>query len=354
MQADEWDTAGWGDGGGDAAVDTGDGMDEEDGVAANAHHMMILVDCSPASFGTEMPDPDFPNETTDAVAWSMTAILQAVVSKLRTVTTQKIGKRDGIGVLLYNTKLRKPMEFSSNEETDQKPAAGKDDDDEEDDEDEDDPTPFGFSGPISSSCHEIIALERPGVSTVTRLKSTQEDTFTGECELNLKEEFCATEEESLASPSLQLALEAAVQAFSKASCVKQRPAKRDIPDKKQIWILTSQDNPIKDDDVRGILKESTSNVHENGIELLVWPVVKDPESFDAEIFYEDVLGAKSPCDDEDNSTSEFVSTVEVLSKRSRRAFTLPLLFPNWRETGDTANMMLGTSIHLLASCLLIL
>ena len=303
--------------------------------------MMMLVDCAAACFGTELPDPEFPDgdDTVDAVAWSMTAILQATVSKLRTVTTQKIGKRDGIGVILYNTKYRTPMKFEEDEE-EQKDANGEDDDEEEEEEDQDGYV-FGNTGLKTTAFHQLLPLERPGVSTVQRLKSTQEDTFTGDCELNLKEEFCATEEdEGCANPPIQLALEAAVQAFSQASCVKQRPAKKEVPDKKQIWIFSSQDNPIVEEDVRRILKESASNAHDNKIEVLVWPVVKDPESFDADEFYGQVLSAEAPCED-DNSCAEFVSTVEVISKRTRRAFALPLLFPNWRETPDKPNITLG-------------
>jgi hypothetical protein len=256
------------------------------------------------------------------------------------VTVQKYGKRDGIGVLLYNTKLRPPLVVATAAKKES--ATNKSDDDNDDkEEDEDDEEPpaqllYGYNNgsSIMSRVHELLALERPGVTAVRQLQKTQEDVFTGECELDLEHEYGpevhqnddADDAEPKASSSLHLALEAAVQAFQTSSCVKQRPGKNDEPDLKYIWILTADPHPT-DNGGGGVTASVVENIHDNGIAVSVWPVVTDRSTFDA-TYYTDTLQMTCPRGETgDDTIDDLVFALEKLTKKIRRVFTAPLVLP---------------------------
>lgn len=270
------------------------------------------------------------------MAWTIHAILQILKAKTRTVTIQKTGKRDGIGVLLYNTKLRTPIIHDDEQETnDTKPSKQESEkmegDDDEDDEEEDEL--FGHTGPQLSTVHELLPLAPPGVPAIIKLKSTQEDPFTGECPLNLKEEYESTEPvSSTTTPSLQMAVNTALQTFSNAPCVRQRPNKNQAPDEKQIWIFTNQDCPMEGTFTE-VFRETVQDAHESNVSVWVWPVVvveeDHPSQFRNDRFFETV-GIDTP--PEEKTLSGLMDVFDGYFKKTRPAYRLPLLLPNWKET----------------------
>lgn len=280
-------------------------MNPEGIPQANAQHVLFLIDCQ--SFENTMPDPEFPDGKISVVQYGIAAAMTAIRSKLRTVTIQKYGKRDGIGIILYNTKLRKPMEVKDEDTM-------REDNDDEDEE----PLLFGHIGVQPSRVHELLALDRPGTQAVQKLNSTLEDVFTGECELDLKSEY--GEDQPPAESSLHLALEMAIQTFQKAPCVKQRPSKSEEPDMKHIWILTADANPS------GINPGVVESVRENGIDVVVWPIVPDRSTFDTAV-YEDKLEIECPREEGEDSIDDLVFALEKLTKKVRRVFTAPFVLP---------------------------
>lgn len=309
--------------------------------------MIFLIDCQ--SFDKNAaPDPEFAdgNHTTSVPAWSVAAILQCLKAKLRTVTIQKYGKRDGIGILLYNTRLRPPRIVikDNNDKDGEGGHPNKRDEDDVGDDDDEPPPPQQFlyghdNNNALSRVHELLPLERPGVPAVQMLSRTQEDVFTGECELDLEKEYGNHDEKgvsSSSSSSLHLALEMAQQAFQTATCVQQRPGKNAEPDLKYICILTADPRPTN------VTASMVQNVQDNGIDVCVWPVFVVPNNMGREFgfdatFYTDTLGIICPRQIGDDTTDDLVFQLEKLNKKIRRVFTAPLVLPNDDEVVVTAD-----------------
>jgi hypothetical protein len=224
----------------------------------------------------------------------MNAIQTIIRNKIRTVTVYKAGKRDAVGIVLYNTKYRTPiqdvaagmnlvkttrknkLDTSMNEDNDE-----DDDGEDEDDEDEDDmlygqqPHPHA----ATTNVHEFVPFEPPGVGTIERMKSILVPTSTTIAtttaltanKLDLQKEYCSSHidsinvdnnvddnlpllsSSSLSSPSifvpppLLLALRKAMNIYTNSTYVKKTrntsAGKWEVPDMKHIWIITPNDDP---------------------------------------------------------------------------------------------------------------
>lgn len=294
-------------------------------------------------FAPVFPDPEFPEERLSSVQFALNTVQDTIRKKIRQVTVHKSGKRDGIGVLLYNTKYRLPLVWDEqNEIDDERPETAnsdkkKQDSDSEEEEDDDDFVP-GMGGPKMSTVHELLPLQPPGIKAVKKLRATQPDIFTDEVTLDLVKEYCnqddskndlGNDETSVLVP-LRDALFEAQKCLMEAKCVKEGE------DRAQIWIVTAKDCPHPNNlDVIPFLQTTVTDLRDRGWEVVVWPVLPPTESspsssWDESRFY-DLIGVRT--EQQETDDEDLPWTASVL-KKTRRSYRVPLLLPNWKDKDD--------------------
>ena len=310
-----------------------------------AHHVLLLIDCASSMFVPVHPDPEFPEERLTSVQFALNTVQDTIRKKIRQVTVHKSGKRDGIGVLLYNTKYRLPLpraldgdDDKSEQETpndDKKKPANESD---EEDDDDDDDVIAGVGGPNMSTVHELLPLFPPGIKAVQKLRSTQPDMFTDEIVLDLAKEYCdeddensLKEEENESSTLVPLrdALYEAQKCLMDAKCVKEGE------DHAQIWIVTANDCPHRNNlAIIPLLQNTVADLRQRGWKVVVWPVLpssSEASSWDESKFYNPV---GIPTEQQEEDDEELPWAASVL-KKTRRSYRVPLLLPNWKDTHET-------------------
>ena len=298
----------------------------------------------------------------------MKAIQTVIRNKIRTVTIYKAGKRDGIGILLYNTKYRQDRDDSLTLRPPPKPSTVDEDDENEDDDndeedDDDDLLMFGSSLPtVPTNVHEFIPLEPPGVSTMERIQSSlllpssQSLTATA---IDLEKEYSRTHQDADDAksqlPPLLYALRKALIHYSNASCVKKTKktsaGKWEEPDSKHIWIITPHDDPCHSnapadrEEMIRLLQSCVKDLQENDIQLHVWPIVV-PQSdttistkkFDRSIFYNSITSSSSlNYIDGSMTADDWVNSLDAVYKKTRPAYRVPFLLPNWKQQPQKAS-----------------
>jgi Ku70/Ku80 beta-barrel domain len=337
---------------------------EFDASLQGANHVLVLIDSN--SVLTEE------NDTMNSTLRLLESIVRA---KIRMVTIHKIGKRDGFGVVLYSTKYRTPRrlrnfddgnDFDIDEATKKEKTRDDGDDEETDDEDWNEQV---SSTELQSTVHEIIPLSPPGVVTVKQIQGAMSDNITCDPKFELdlipeyKDEYYGknsadseNDNDQIINNSLQVALHQAIQIFRTAKCVKVPPKNNtNTPlDKKQIWILSSNDNPCPLSQLP-MIQTTAYDAQESNIEILIWPIITNDKTklptFDYSKFY-DQIKAYSPlrdleqqqedqeCDDENQLQNiiqdAMISCMQQEYKKIRRTLCIPLLLPNWNSSGDNS------------------
>jgi len=321
--------------------------DEDDNFSPGAQHVLVLVDCRPSMLEDFLKDPEFENELTSPLATVLKATEQIVRDKVRITTTLKTGKRDGFGVVLYNTRDREPMEINADTGGD---AIHRMDSNQDDNDDVDDDS-YAYAGPRKSTVHTLLPLGPPGVKSVLTIKNCT-DTWS---ELDLLEEFGHVKEEKntdddvdmdqsdaveTTSP-LQMALYEASQIFSQAKCVKKSHKKNEISDTKSVWIFTSDDDPAHSQpSLFNILKTAVDDLKQSGIQIYILPMpTLQQTAFDYDKFYDPMaVVIPAPRDvtlgvDRD-TLDDVLADLTAGWKKTRRAFGIPLLLPDWKNHND--------------------
>jgi Ku70/Ku80 beta-barrel domain len=345
----------------------------------------------------KMDDTTVASSSTSSSSWivdCMNAIQTVIRNKIRMVTIYKAGKRDGIGVVLYNTKYRTTAAAAASNSRRPKAGAGSDDEMEEDEEDEDllyshDLSPL----PYLTNVHEFLPFEPPGVSTIQRLKSVTSKTTPSSSDpcVDLEQEYCSmdlnnadhNQEETspdgnsgtfhnLTLPPLLLALRKAVDLYSNAPCVKKTrktsAGKWEEPDVKHIWIITPNDDPCRRQfgaDKNGttttteqrkemlrVLQECASDINENDIQVHVWPILVNSSnnddstspSFDSSIFYNSITTTEAETNNHAITTSnDWVQKLDAVYKKTRPAYRVPFLLPNWQKHSEQSSPVAASS-----------
>ena len=100
---------------------------------------------------------------------------QFVRQRIRTVVTHKTGKRDGVGIVLYNTKPivgtndkkhKNIVQTDTSQTNDNDMEGDDDDDDEETDVDDDDDDDEDAPATTANSIHVLLPLQPPGIQQV--------------------------------------------------------------------------------------------------------------------------------------------------------------------------------------------
>jgi hypothetical protein len=323
----------------------------------------LLIDVAGEQMWDEtiLPHPDCPDDGLSPADALFRAIELMVRHKIRTTMVLHTAKRDGLGVLLYNTRLRVPIATeatavvaSSNLE---KVKSTIEDDDDDDDDD------IGMGGNVSTTVHEFIPLQPPGVATVLQIREVQDD-LVFDRRRDLQKEYAPVAGDdddgdddwnnNSMQNSLLSAILRAMEIFQTSKCVK-KTAKvgENIPDVKQIWIFTANDNPCAPEVLR-VMQTTIQDAKENGVEISVWPLPKKGVDgvatlsyFDYRQFY-DVIQATKPLQHMAEGTYD-LQLLQSAWKTVRRAFTLPLLLPDWRENPNRPGIALDVYRLVLPS-----
>jgi hypothetical protein len=219
---------------------------EEEMALPGSQHVLVLLDCRPEMFQQFLPgDPKFPDEKYSPMDVALAACENLVRAKVRTMTTLKTGKRDGFGVVFYNTRLvsRRENSDKDNDADDKKPAMN-DDDGDGDDDDDDGSVGYGPRDELST-VHELLPLAPPGKQSVLTIKSAlNKDPFSDG--LDIEEEYghpaqdtttsSQDKEDHVETNPLDLAFHHVIQLFSNAKCVKKPKTKYEPVDSKSLWI----------------------------------------------------------------------------------------------------------------------
>jgi len=359
-------------------------------LVLGANHCLVLLDCGPSMFKATLPDPqyggqDSGGELIHPVDWSLMAFEKVARDRIRTTVLHKTGKRDGFGVLLYNTRYRPRMNLGSGNsgvggaDSKTKKMGKKDDDDGGDDsEDEDDESDgddgFGLGpggGFNNSSYHELFPLQPPGSSTVKMIRNALPD-FLDERQFDIEKEYGHEPDEQFgekAQSPIQLALYEAMMIFQGAKCVRKdetSSSRKYENDAKQIWILTNDDDPLskctasekQKKQLLLLASRTCDDCASNGIEIKIWPLLlekgssgKSAPPFDYSIFYDHLPGivkaAEEDDDDEEDededdragnandgnvSLDDLVSCMQRHMKKTRPLYHgIPFWLPDWRE-----------------------
>lgn len=263
-----------------------------------AQHVLLLLDCDSDMFRSC-------DKEKSAMDLSLELAKSLLQECIRTTVAQRSGKRNSIGIVMFNTKF----ERQKNDE---------DDADEELTE--------------SNGVHTLMPLVPPGISHVHEINKCMEG------ERNLQQEFEGEISENYRMAPLQQALTECNNLFKKAKSVKDPTQPEDPVDSKAIWIFTSQENPYSPE-LRHQVHMVAEECHESGVQIVVWPLAgvdKDKKHFDHSLFFESICQVQV--------FQERLSGMEQLQdgledlrqcwKKVRRAYHGPMRMPDWRDRED--------------------
>jgi len=240
--------------------------------------------------------------------------------KVHLSATTRTGKRDGIGIILYNC-----------------PSARTESD-------------------TSSSIRTLMSLNPPGVDSIHMIRACSKNK--DRCDFgsrDLKNELYSTKVEETSDDadsfedkfeisqaySLRSALYEANDMFNEAKCVKKLSSTaKEVEDAKVVWIFTNESDPSKGNEEQKCSVQCTvKDLLENGIYTRLWSLPRvDKMSFDRTLFYDYII-TDDENDPDKNSlhaeTQDDLNLEGLLEKVSeafmkvRKLQTIPMQLPDW-------------------------
>jgi hypothetical protein len=255
-------------------------------------------------------------------------------TRIKDSVTLKLGKRNGVGMLLYHTKPRKSSHSKDDDDDDDE------EEDEEEDEDEDDSVDQG------STVHVLLPLVPPGIHQVQTIRSCLKE------DRNLQQEFCdsaETKDEEPRIAPLQTALEEGMRIFRNAKCVREPTTgtNNDKPnDTRSIWIFTNRENPYPSSSSH-LIQNVAREAKEQGIQIIVWPLplptISSSSSsstpaldntFSQEAFFHEIASYNAFPQRRLSSSEEMLDALDDLQqqwKKTRRLYWGPMWLPDWKQ-----------------------
>ena len=329
-------------------------------VATGAQHVILLIDCHSDMFGgshtvnssrtTSGDKEEHPeqHDTGSPMYLALQLCQQLLQERIQDTVKLKVGKRNGVGVLLYDTKPTTttgrglPNDSYKDDE--------EEDDEEDDEEEEEDPS-------TPRHVHILMDLTPPGIAQVQTIRACLKG------DRNVYTEFANTpSSSSSATPPtttrflpLQTALEEAIRMFRHASCVRKPDKKsQELLDTKSIWILTNRTEPYQNqqdrDDICRRVETVAQDCHDNGIQIVLWPLVQpskqalqtdksstetkqdmtDDSLFDMSSFYERIVSQDIFQGQRHGNMEDICQGLDQLQsywKKIRKLYWGPLLLP---------------------------
>eukprot|EP00536_Pseudo-nitzschia_multiseries_P005700 jgi/Psemu1/13220/gm1.13220_g len=253
-----------------------------------AHHVIALVDCHPDMFEkgesrirVDETDDNIPKGAPAPAPVELSIKLVQTLLQLTIEQTviRKTGKRNGVGLLLYNTKMVcdkiSPLDETNDDDDDD-----DDDDDKMDDEDDDEDHSVteqdGLSTPTAeTTVHRLLDLEPPGIKHAQTLRTLlPDDHRQTTANRDLQAEFRPSERDlDVPIAPLQTALEEAMRMFLNAKCVRdpKHAKSKNEYDSRSIWVFTNQANPYSDEK-KQLIENIANLAKEQRIKIVVWPL----------------------------------------------------------------------------------
>jgi hypothetical protein len=351
---------------------------------SDVQHVVVLIDCRAEMFQEYLPDPNFPDDPEAKICpvdYALGICDQLLRQKIKTVTIHKTGKRDGFGIVLYNTQYSKtpkilaewrdriieanskkiPTDIDENDDDEHTNLEEKATPGNVDDDDDDDDMDTGYYT-RASSVHVLLPLYPPGRQSVQLVKDCRSSDPFSDPIIDLKENFAKNKEtdqfDLVPTHPLQTVLYDVAQIFRQAPCVKKqrygpvidstRGIRKNVPpDGRSVWIFTNDDqmsmegsNPNTQQELHNILRTQIDDIRETGIELVIWPLPESPATFSYEFY--DSFGFLCPARDiELDEIKDLVNQMSMQWKRTRRLFCGPLLLPGQIPYGDKSSSQLA-------------
>lgn len=242
------------------------------------------------------------------------------------------GKRNGVAVLLYNTKYRTPKERNQMKHEEDKEGNNKNEVDDDDDEDNHDAY---YGNERKTTVHELISITKPGIATVREIRQAIENIG------SLKKDYVPPEDEEAPEYCpLQLALDQGIKHVEKATFVKSKStASSPKTDRIQVWIWTNDPKPHRGDDLRAQINDLKE---EGRFNLVLWGIPgsnASDGSFDYSQFFDSLPMVQTPLrnktnEEMQNLTDTIMPELKTYWKPTRPIYRrLPFLLPDWKETG---------------------
>jgi ATP-dependent DNA helicase 2 subunit 1 len=290
-----------------------------------AQHIIILIDSHPSMFEPCI-QAAYDSINGNCISPFDAAIIAAeniIHDKVHFSATTKTGKRDGIGIILYNC----PPSLSNGSDT-------------------------------SSTIRNLMSLNPPGVDSIHMIRACSKMKENGGyMARDLKSELYSTKIEDNSDDvdcfehdfemnqaySLRSALYEANVMFNEAKCVKKLSStSKEVEDSKCVWIFTNEGDPSKgNEEQRCSVQCTVKDLLENGICTRLWSLPRaDKVKFNRSLFYDFIITE----DDNDSDRKMFHTeseddlNLEGLLERVSEAFlkvrklqTVPMYLPEWTE-----------------------
>ena len=258
--------------------DNGDSPDDdEDGTGYTGDHVLVLLDCGASMWKGVFSDPEYPDDLLSPFDFVLSKLTTFLKLEIRQRATWKTGKRNGFGVYLYNTENLEHVEWDSplskgrtgsttktkSAAPETKDASGyKDDDEEEEDEEGEE----AYKTDKSTTVHELIPLEPPGIATIMTLKAVQDDGFVDRA-FDIQETYAPkSENHDNDRTALQTAFTMAGRILQDAKCVQLQKKDDRPPDRVRIWIMSNQDM------IGEYVHAAAKDLVDRKFEIFLWPL----------------------------------------------------------------------------------
>ena len=322
-----------------------------------------------------MFDPLDPATGMTAMEWTLDAVTDLYRDLIRKTVIYKAGKRNGLGVVLYDTRQRPPLVFPNDKEP--KPLSSSNLPTKEEQDDEhyyaEEPDEEVVPSSVLETVHELVPLDIADPIMLKRLLDTLPDNITQERRIDIQAEYAHKDDdkgepeshavESFLRLPIYKAIGHAKSILDTADCVRQKPTKVKgkvimPPDSKQIWIITNLDSdPCHGrEDIRVRFQERLEELREAGVNVFVWQLptrdmmvtgeehtMSDTDhgeyslacNFVPNPFFTNVGMIRAPESEASPLDREqFTRSAFRLNLKLRPSFSVPLLLPDWKKNPD--------------------
>ena len=319
-----------------------------------AQHIIILIDAHPSMFKpyirtrTSTSTATYKNYISPFDA-ALIASEKLLHHRVHSVATTRLGKRDGVGILLFNC-----------------------------------PTMINVENHANASIRTLMELFPPGVdhiqtiracmmkqncnnhnnsagnnnnknnSNTTRLRDLQDELYAAKRENYDRDQFAnnphdENDMEISQTTSLRSAFFECNTVFNQAKCVKKLGrTSKEIEDCKTVWIFTNEHDPIRgSEEQKELVQCAARDLVENDVDIRLWSLPRaDRVRFDGNLFYSFItttdnadandgrsqgMSQHSPGED-DLDLEGLVEKFSQAFGKVRKTQSIPMYLPDWNDT----------------------
>ena len=291
-----------------------------------ATHFLILIDCHAEMFHK-------PPGGKSAMKTTLQLLYEWICHNIRDSAMYHTGKRNCVGIMFYNTRVRKAEETDDKATIDEIDFNAESSDDEEAADQHD-----VYERDKKGTVHTIIPLGPPGTKTVRSLRRAIEQHDEVKADYAAPEE---PEEDTEMFSTLQHALQAGRVLINENKAIRTKTSKSNpIRDHIQVWIFSNQSAPHNHE---YLAKEVSDILDERIYNIVLWGLPNNLQLFDYSAVFDGIRGIETPLKADyteeqllNLSYETIMNEFQKISKPSRPLMKkLPFLMPDWKDTGTT-------------------